>query len=630
MKLKSVDMKDFCCFAEAHLDLAGQGLVCLVGENRDTDAANSNGSGKSTVFKALTWCLYGDSVDESKGDEVIRLGAKEAVVTVEMEDSEAGDLWRVVRKRSKGKPTLTILNSADQPVELGKEEQVSFLGWLIGLDFMSFRNSVLYGQNDSLRFTDPRVKDSDRKLMLHRMLKTDIFRACSKWTLEQARELKHAVQVAEESAADRERRTEELAIDLIKQRMDGWDVTRQTWLQAKQHEAEALLESANKTRADGTKIKALKEQIAGLKAELEAAEPLDFAGMEKVIREHETKAHALDMEARTAGAKLEQDADTLEQLADSKCPLCSSPMDGKAAKERLRTLKQEIAEGEQRRNVLRTGAEASRSKAKAAEVALAKAKKALATIEGKRITTLKMERELSEAERVSEHREADKKALKRLMAEMEERREEPNPYQEQYDTAKTKAADWTAEIKKFKREANTSRTTLLHYEFWVHGFSNQGLPSVMLDDTMPFLTERANHYLRILSDGDIVMTFSTVRELKSKVGEMRDEIDIGWTIEGQRGVQPSGGQRKKMEIATDLALMDLVSSREGELDLLLLDEVLDGLDREGRDRVMRLLADVRQRRSSIFVVSHETDLAYEFDRVVRAIKEGGASRLEVE
>jgi len=163
----------------------------------------------------------------------------------------------------------------------------------------------------------------------------------------------------------------------------------------------------------------------------------------------------------------------------------------------------------------------------------------------------------------------------------------------------------------------------------VRGFGNEGLPSYILDSVVPYITERTNHYLGTLADGDISMRFDTQRALKSREG-VKDEITLWWCIEGNELVPPSGGQQRKMEIATDLALMDLVASREGtQLDLVLLDEVLDGLDREGRSRVIELLAELRRRRGSVFVISHESDLAEEFERVAVVTKRDGCARLEM-
>ena len=74
-----------------------------------------------------------------------------------------------------------------------------------------------------------------------------------------------------------------------------------------------------------------------------------------------------------------------------------------------------------------------------------------------------------------------------------------------------------------------------------------------------------------------------------------------------------------------LALVDLAESREGDLGLIMMDEVLDGLDAEGVARVLRLLRELRTKRSSIFVVTHEPGLAEAFERGLLITKKDKAA-----
>jgi DNA repair exonuclease SbcCD ATPase subunit len=237
--------------------------------------------------------------------------------------------------------------------------------------------------------------------------------------------------------------------------------------------------------------------------------------------------------------------------------------------------------------------------------------------------------ELAKAETIAVRRRDITKVSRDKIAEVKAIRAETNPYTVQITKAE-------AAIKKHRKTIKTARASLktkaaerAHLEFWVRGFSPTGLPSFLLDSVMPYLTERANHYLDALADGDIQMGFSTQRELKSAKGEFRDEIDISWIIEGKEGYPPSGGQFKKMEIATDLALMDLAATREGgHLDLLCLDECLDGLDGEGRTRIIQLLQGLRKSRSTIYVISHDPGVAEAFERAAVVVKQDGVARLE--
>jgi DNA repair exonuclease SbcCD ATPase subunit len=208
-------------------------------------------------------------------------------------------------------------------------------------------------------------------------------------------------------------------------------------------------------------------------------------------------------------------------------------------------------------------------------------------------------------------------------------RDEPNPYRDRLEVARARVGIFESDLKVANKELEAKRVELAHYEFWVKGFGSRGLPSLLLDSVMPFITTRANDYLLTLADGDLSVAFSTQRELKSKKGEMRDEITKECVVEGVPGATPSKGQRRKYEIATDLALVDLAETREGSSGLLFMDEVLDGLDDEGEARVLHLLRDLRSRYSSLFVVTHETKISEGFDRVLHVTKKNKSSTVEV-
>ena len=60
---KKLIIENFLSFGHSELDLAQQGYVTVHGKNNNIDDfAQSNGSGKSSIFDALMWCLTGDTV----------------------------------------------------------------------------------------------------------------------------------------------------------------------------------------------------------------------------------------------------------------------------------------------------------------------------------------------------------------------------------------------------------------------------------------------------------------------------------------------------------------------------------------------------------------------------------------
>ena len=72
---KSIRIKNFLSLVDAEIPLENLGLVLIDGENHCNFGADSNGSGKSSIFEAILWVLYEETVRGFSKDEVIRHGS---------------------------------------------------------------------------------------------------------------------------------------------------------------------------------------------------------------------------------------------------------------------------------------------------------------------------------------------------------------------------------------------------------------------------------------------------------------------------------------------------------------------------------------------------------------------------
>lgn len=65
--LKAVTMLNFLSFGEAKIDFIKTGYTLVQGiNNNPNDLAKSNGSGKSSIFESVVWCLTGETIRGSK------------------------------------------------------------------------------------------------------------------------------------------------------------------------------------------------------------------------------------------------------------------------------------------------------------------------------------------------------------------------------------------------------------------------------------------------------------------------------------------------------------------------------------------------------------------------------------
>lgn len=670
MELLEARCKDFCCFGEISLPLKNAGLVWVGGENKDSKAADNNGSGKSTIFKLITWTLFGQTIDGEKGDKIIRSGAKQAVGEVDL--SDGSEVWTIRRTRKKGSPLLEIIQPDGDTFKASKDEvQAKVIDMIGGLDFLAFKNTVLYGQNDASRFADSKTKDSDRKEMLHKILRTGILKFCHEWASKKRLSTKKEISSVETEKEKVVARMEEIDIDGLISKASSYDEETKLIVEELTEEVEekrARVEELERQLKEGVKEDSLKtkKKRKKLKSELDklskrlskASEyketiekfKSDIVDLEKHKEHFDKKLNSRVEKIHAAASEIRVLEKQMKNLSSERCPVCTTSLGSGKAKKHIEHLKRDLALWEKRlltRTEKRDGIVSKISKIalaierleEAVDEADTKYKNALmagtrAELVRAEITEIdtEAEREKAKKQKLKDEIERIASDSKKLKKKIEETLKRKNPFRDMVLSAENKKKEYKKELERLSGKVKEFSDDLSHIEFWVKGFSNQGLPSYIMDAVMPFLTSRANHYLETLSDGDIKMEFATQREMKSTKGAYRDEIDINWTIEGVDGTYPpSGGQMKKMEIATDFALMDLVASREGgSVDLLALDEVLDGLDAEGRQRVVQLLKDIRAERGSIFVISHDPDVAEIFEKAIIVTKEEGCSALRIE
>jgi len=146
-------LRNFMCYGDNVSPLSFEGIhvACLCGDN---------GSGKSALLDAITWALWGKSRADSD-DDLVRQGQTD--VEVDLEFSTRGQLYRVLRKHSRGQSgrsgsTLLTLQSISDGSSRDisgntKTETQQKLVEVLHLDYKTFRNSAYLVQGRANEFT---------------------------------------------------------------------------------------------------------------------------------------------------------------------------------------------------------------------------------------------------------------------------------------------------------------------------------------------------------------------------------------------------------------------------------------------------------------------------------------------
>lgn len=624
--LESIALVNFCQFRRAKVNLARQGLVWIGGRNRDTTSATSNGAGKSNFLKAIGWCLFGETPEDESADAVIRKGAKRTCVTLRIEGG-----WKIRRERYKGSPRL-FLSYQGKRYRGSRAQLQDRICTLVGLTWRSFLNTAFYASRDGRRFIQPRTSNADRQEILFNILGSRVFGGALRWVREQASILEDSILELEQESAAAQATIDGLDFARLKLAEKSWEAQRAARLEALRKGRRELIASAKEARDRAAGVLLLQDELEKLKRKFRAAEVAEMVArtVDKDAGPVRKKAAELALTIAASEKDASQRLQELDRLGKlDRCPVCRTGLRGAAAERHLGTERATVMEGLARVRTYKEDLVSLEKAVKEADEKIARLRsydvgKAATELEKAEIRRAGLEHAIATARQLVAQARARKVDLDRVKA-------EPNLYTAELAIARKTRADRRDRKAVIRGEVERLSAELAHWEFWKRGFSPQGLPSFVLDGIMPELTDRANHYLDTLSDGTISVMFATQRELSSSKGEYRDEITITWTIEGVEGRNPSHGQWRKIEIAADLALMDLAMKQDaGALDFLALDEVLDGgLDAVGRQRLITLLHELRQRKGTIFVVSHDSDLAGVFDRSIVVGKQNGIARVKV-
>lgn len=629
-----LEIENFCCIQKAKINLAKAGLTLIVGDNQDTNAAINNGAGKTTIPKALTWCLYEDTLDGDRYDEVIRWGEDKTVVRHLVRVDK--DVWRIVRSRTKGKPRLELSVARNfkkgvgfTPIEGERKELQHRIDKLLGKDFRSFCNTTLYGEGDISRFYS--ATDSSKKDSVHRLLKSDIFKKAMKHIKQNHYDgLKKKLEALEHE------------LDVLNGKLEGYDIkqiktSHKDWEEEREDRVVQCSEECRNYLSD---IERAKKQESASRKEYEK-ELKEIKKSMRTLSVQKKRCSKSTEELQTlerdigevverrikVGENIKSKEDSWFLLQGDECPTCTSDLSEGKANE----YKEEIT-----KSLAKLKGELADLTNKDAELRIAISKKyeeveifRNANDEIKGLNTRKdVLHTLLESsdDKIAVYTKERKVLAEQALKKAKKIEQEKNPHGDLLQKTEENIEKINKKISEKRSELKAVRDDFAHYGFWVKGFGPGGLPSLLLDSKMDFLSERANDYLLTLADGDISISYKTQRELKQK-GQIRDEIDAQVIIEGIPNVKPSKAQKRKLDIASDLGLMDMAVSRNGHSNLLMMDEVLDGMDSEGVRRVLDLIHRLRSIYPSIFVTTHEAGLLEIFERAICARKKNGATNV---
>lgn len=183
---------------------------------------------------------------------------------------------------------------------------------------------------------------------------------------------------------------------------------------------------------------------------------------------------------------------------------------------------------------------------------------------------------------------------------------------------KEQLAGMQVELTQHNEELVLALEELSKLQILVKSFSTTGLVAYKIECLVKDLEDITNKYLTILGGGRFQLSFQIASADKLNVVITDNGIDIG--IEAL-----SNGERARVNVSTLLAIRSLMQSlSNSRTNLLIMDETIDGLDDEGKEKLIEIL--LAEESLNTFLVSH--GYSHPLLEKILITKKNNISRLE--
>ncbi len=636
MKITDVSIKNFLTIGdEVRLNLDNKGMILITGDNRDDSSAISNGAGKSTIGDAICWSLYGVTARGETGDAIVNnIINKDCCVEVLIEDE--GSIYSIARYRKdkKHKNSLQVENVLTSSVLTKGTDKLTqeLVNRIIGCSVEVFKSAIYAGQ-DSIPnlpgMTDKNLKEIvEEAAGINRLGEAHVI-AREDFKLRDT-SLTTAVkdlEVIEKSMVD----LKDGLVDLVnRQKGFAKDITDEIQ-KLRENQFDLLVRRttllANKPLVDEvgllSEIKILDEKLVDYLKERKLAEDRERDCANQLRRTDSVFKADVGL-VKTNLAELE----SIEDRIGKPCGEC-----GKSYCEEDLESASEIAK--LKLNKSKHTALTSKAVLGVDRVTHSEALEALnlfidtvQAVNENKVATAQIRSELTRFDNYTKELIDIDEYVTFIDAQVVQKQMSSSPYLDMIETGKTRY-----KVLKIKRDTlvEIRDNAVIARDLAgdaVKIFSPAGVRAHVIDTVTPYLNERTSHYLATLSDGNISAVWNTLS--KTKTGELREKFII--EVSNDKGANNfgglSGGEKRKVRIATSLALQDLVASRASKpLSLFIGDELDDALDMAGLERLMMLLEEKAREKGTVLIISHNEISDWCREQAV-IIKENGFSRIE--
>ena len=619
INFKRIKFSNFFSFKYADIDLTNRGYTIVKGVNNNPiDNSQSNGSGKSSIWEAISYALTGTTIRGVK-DVVNNKGDDGAIVELEFDIDN--DHYRVCRYKDtkEFKTDLKIyINGEDKSGKGIRDSEKLLAQYIPDLNAQLIGSVIVLGQGLPQRFTNN--TPSGRKEILEKLSKSDFM----------IEDLKNRINDRKQVLAKKLRDVEDTIL------------TKKTRQESIKDQVEA---TKNRLNSMGDTVE-LDNKINDLKASLEVTGvnlgndkvKLDnlFTDLNNERSKYSTISDRKSAEVSDIESKYKQEIDDQNELISTRklkissikneisriesikdvCPTCGQKIPN-VHKPDATNLKEDLTKEQEALDVLTEKLDNVKTK-KTLEIDAI----------SKKYDSLKEEsynrgNELRKSYDDLKHVIDDKQRLfdndKNQLAKLESTRLS-------YDTLKN---DLIKTINNLEQSARAIDEELL-YNYNIKSdiearqavvnkmftLATRDFRGLLLSNVINFIDQKAKEYS--------LEVFGT-----DKLDFKLDGNNIDIMYDGKQIESLSGGEAKKVDIIIQFAIRDMLCKFLGfSCNILVADELFDACDRLGCQKIIDLISNKLCDIESVFIVTHHSDLNLPEDSIITVEKDdNGISRI---
>ena len=583
IKIKDLTVKNFMSVGNVTqaVDFNKEQLTLVLGENLDQggdDTGSRNGTGKTTIIKALSYALYGQALTNIKRNNLInKTNSKGMLVTLNFE--KGNNQYRIERGRSPNVLKFYI-NDHEQKEDVDESQGDSRqtqkdIDSLLDMSHDMFKHIVALNT-----YTEPflSMRANDQRAVIEQLLGITILTEKADLLKEKVKQTKDFIteETLKINAIEASNKKIEQSIDTLAGRQRAWVAKRKT---------------------DADRMQTALEELEKLDIdlELEAHDKLtNWTELNNRITSLNKEKATLETALMRATKGVDKAEKDIKELDDAICYTCGQTLHADKQAE-IETKKQkELGDALAYQTEVADKLEATMEFLNE-----------IGDINGRPNTFYE------NAKEAYEHRNNVDNLKQTLIS----KQQEEDPYEAQIEDLKTTALqeiDW--------QPVNDLTGLREHQEFLLKLLTNKDsfIRKKIIDQNLAYLNNRLTYYLDKLG---LPHQVEFQNDLSVEITQLGQDLDFD---------NLSRGERNRLILGMSFAFRDVWESLYQGINLLFIDELIDsGMDTAGVENALAVLKKMgRERSKNVFLISHKDELVGRVNHVMKVIKENGFTSYE--